>query len=167
MNRSLGRQCFLVFIVTVFENFSHRNTRLLHVRDSNSPVVVSTTECNSSIHNADLPALLEFFRSKLSDESVHFLDGFSKTGHHVFGSNLQFVNQTVDLVNEKNRLHLFFERLTNNRLRLGHWSFNCTSENKTSIDCTHGTSNVSTEVNVTGCINEVDEVVRSFNSVNH
>ena len=157
----------LLLIVTVLENVGHGYARLLHVRDGNTPVVVSTTECNSTVHNTDLPFFLEFFRSELLDQFVDLGNGFLESVHHVFRGNLKFVDESVDLVDEENRLHLLLECLTDNSLSLRHWAFNSTSKNETTVNSTHSTSNVATKVDVTRCVDEIDEVICSFNGVNH
>ena len=167
MNWSFLCQFLLLFIITVLENISHANARLLHVWNGNSPVVVCATKCNGSIHDTNLPGFLEFFRGKLLDQFVDLGDGFLKPVHHVLGCYLQLVNQSIDLVNEKNRLDLLLECLTDNSLSLRHWSFNSTSENETTVNSTHSTSNVATKVNVTWCVDEVDQVVYFINSVYH
>ena len=157
----------LLLIVTELEDIRHGNSRLLHVRNCNSPVVICTSESDSSIHDAYLPGFLEFFRSKLLDESVDLGDCLFKSLEHVFRCNLQFIDESIDFVDEENRLYFLLQCLANNSFSLGHWAFNSTSQNETSVNSTHGTSYVSTEVNVTWCVDEVDEEICSINSVYH
>ena len=100
MDWSLLSKCLLVFIVTVFENLCERNLGFSHVRNGDSPIVVSGTKSHCSVCNGNLPALLEFFWSKLLDKAVDLFDGLSKSSHHVFRSYLQLIDETVDLVDE-------------------------------------------------------------------
>ena len=167
VNRCCLSKFLLLLFVTVAEDVGHGHARLLHVRDGDSPVVVCTTEGYSTIHDTDLPFFLEFCWSELLDELVDLGNGLLESVHHVLWSDLQLVDESVDFVDEKNRLHLLLECLANNRLSLRHRSFDSTSENETTVDGTHSTSNVAAEVNVTWCVDEVDEVVCVVNSVNH
>ena len=167
MNWSLLSESLLIFIVTVFENLCKRNLGFSHVWDGDSPVVVCGTECDCSVCNGNLPAFLEFFRSELLDKTVDLFDGLSKSSHHVFRSYLQLIDETVNLVDEKNWLYLLFQCLTNDGFSLRHWAFDCTCKDETSVNSTHSTCYVATEVNVTGCVDEINQVVGTINAVNH
>ena len=101
------------------------------------------------------------------DEFVDLLDGLCETSHHVFGRDLQLVDEAVHLVDEQHRLHLLLQSLANHRFGLWHWPFNRTSKNETTVNSTHGTCDVATKVNVTWRVDEVDEVVRAFHGVDH
>ena len=104
---------------------------------------------------------------QIDDQSVDFLDGLRETSHHVLWCHLQFVDEAVDLVDEENRLHFFFQRLTNHGFGLRHGAFNGTGQNETTVNGSHGTGDVATKVNVSRSVDEVDEVIRSFNGVDH
>ena len=80
---------------------------------------------------------------------------------------MQLVDESVDLVDEENRLHLLLEGLADNGFCLWHGSLNRTGEDETTVNSTHGASHVTAKVNVTWRVNEVDEEVRTLNGVNH
>ena len=114
-----------------------------------------------------MPFLLLVFRSELLDQSVDLFDGLRESCHHVFGGDLKFVDETIHLVDEQNRLDLLFEGLANHCFCLGHGSFNRTSKNEAAVNSTHGTCDVATKVDVAWRIDEVDQVVCSLDSVDH
>ena len=64
-------------------------------------------------------------------------------------------------------MNTFFECLTENSFSLRHWAFDCIDDNDCTVDCSHCTSNISTEVDVTWGINHVDEVFLTVDFVNH
>ena len=57
--------------------------------------------------------------------------------------------------------------MANHGFGLRHGALNRTGEDETTVDSTHGTGDVATEVNVAWGIDEVDEVVRAFHGVDH
>ena len=87
--------------------------------------------------------------------------------HHLSTIDLQFIDQSIDLVDEKNRTHLLLQSLTNNCLGLRHCTFHRTSEDDTTVNCAHRSCDVTTEIDVTGSINEIDEIIFAADIVNH
>ena len=114
-------ECLLVLVVTVLENFLERNAGLGHVGHRDAPVVVGGAEGDRTVLDGHLPGLAHAFGSELLDQLVDLLDGLRKASHHVFGRDLQFVDEAVDLVDEKNRLHLLFQTLDEPRFRFEAW----------------------------------------------
>ena len=129
--------------------------------------MVSRAKGHRTIHDTYLPFLLFLFRGELSNEFVDLDNGLFKSFEHVLWCDLQFVDEAVHFVDEENGLHLLLQCLADNRFGLRHGPFNGTGQDETSVNSTHGTSNVPTEVDVTGCVDQIDQVICPFHGVNH
>ena len=133
--------------------------RPAEVGDGDCPVVVCGTECDGSVLEADLPLLVEGCREDVHDLLVEGGDDLGELLDHHLGGELLLDDGPVDLVDEEHGLDTLFECLPDDSLGLGHDSLDSTAEDVYSVQCPHCPGDVSTEVDVSGGIDEVDEVV--------
>src|SRR5207247_1016179 len=81
--------------------------------------------------------------------------------------DLQLVHEAVDLVDEQGRPHAFLQRLPDDRLRLRHDPFDRIDEDDDPIDRAHRAGDVPAKVHVTGCVDQVDQVLPALEVVDH
>ena len=164
---SLLSEGLLVLVVAVLENLLERDAGLLHVGHGDAPVVVCGAERHRTGRDVDLPGLPELFRRELADELVDLLDGLLEARHHVLRGHLKFVDEAVDLVDEEHRLDFLLQGLSHHGLGLRHGTFHRAGEDETAVNRTHGTGHVTTEVDVAGRVDEVDQEIVALVGVHH
>ena len=139
----------------------------LHEGCGDCPVVLCGSKCDGSVLDADLPLLVEGCREDVHDLLVELSDELGELlDHHLLG-NLLFDDCPVDLVDEEEGPDALLQSLPDDSLGLRHESLDCTTEDECSVECPHCTGNVSTEVDVTGSVDEVDEVGLLSELVDH
>src|SRR3989338_8798722 len=106
------------------------------------------SKTNTTIDNVNLEFLSIFLATNLPNKFIDFHDRINKSLLHCFRSQLQFLNESINFIDEKNWLDSFFQCLSKNCFCLRHDSFNCANKNNTTVNCAHRTSNVSSKVNV-------------------
>ena len=106
--------------------------------------------------DADLPVLLVPLGSEAADQVVDLGYLYHEPLLHVLGSYLQLVDESIDLVDEENRLDFLLQSLSNNSLGLWHRPLYGTSQNYTPIDSSHGACDIASEVDMTRGVDEVD-----------
>ena len=131
----------------------------LEVGDGDRPVVVGGSECDRTVLEADLPLLVEGCGQDVHDLLVELGDDLGELLDHHLRGELLLDDGPVDLVDEQHGPDPLFECLPDNCLGLGHDSLDCAAQDVNSIQCPHCPGDVSTEVDVSGGVDEVDEVV--------
>ena len=81
------------------------------------------------------------------------------------GVSLSSLIGPVDLVDEQDRLDLLPQRLSQDRLGLGHHALDRADHDDRAVDRAHGARDVAAEVDVAGGVDEVDEVLLSLELV--
>src|SRR3989338_5675395 len=110
------------------------------------------SKTNTAIDNVNLEFLSIFLTANLPNQFIDFHDRINKSLLHRFRSQLQFLNESVNFIDEKNWLDSFFQCLPENCFCLRHDSFNCANKNNTTVNRAHSSRNVSSKVNVTRSI---------------
>ena len=125
MDRSLLGQNFIFFSPSIIgiNNFLKTNSLFFHIWNTQSPIMKRTTKCDSPIPNSDLPLLFILRLSNLSNQPINRINNLDKSLLHFLRSKLNFPNQTVNLINKKNRPDSLLQSLTKNSLSLWHNSF--------------------------------------------
>ena len=77
---------------TLLVDILERNAALLHVRDRNSPVVESGTECDGSLCRIELPAVVVCLLVHALDEFVNLINDFSEADLHRHLVDFKFVD---------------------------------------------------------------------------
>lgn len=90
------------------------------------------------------------------------IDGFNGLGERLvsfLGVELEFKHSTIELVHHENGLDTFTESLTQDGFGLDANTFDAIDDDEGTISNTEGSSDFRGEIDVTGGINQVDEVV--------
>ena len=140
---------------------------MLHAGDVDGPIVVSGTERHGAILGADLPLLVQRLRELSGDTLVDLGDDVNEALLHLLLGDLQLVDQPVDLVDEQDRSDALLEGLPDDRLGLRHDAFHRAHQDDDAVQSPHGPGDVPAEVDVTGGVDEVDEVFLPFIGVDH
>src|SRR5438309_2850396 len=161
--RELLHRPLLAVLVDVLE----RDPGFLHERDGQGPLVERAAEGDAARFHVDHPFLAYVLREPLADAVVHLRDDLREALLHLLGRDFQLVHKAVDLVDEQGRPHAFLQRLPDDRLRLRHDAFDRIDEDDDAVDRAHRAGDVPAEVHVTGCVDQVDQVLPALEVVDH
>ncbi len=151
-----------------FHDLSEVHPGSLHRWHGDTPLVECRTEADGTAFDGDGPIFdVVHILGHAADEFVDVVDDRDETLLHLLWSFLEFRNQAVDLVNEQGRLDALAECLAQDRFGLWHGTLDSVDDDERTVDCTHRTRHVATEVDVARRIDQVDQVVGVFVLVGH
>src|SRR2546428_14040055 len=88
-----------------------------------APFMVGAPERDAARLHVDHPLLTEFWWEPLPDARVHLGDDFLEPELHLIRSDLELVDESVDLVDETDGPHAFRQRQSDGRFALLHDAF--------------------------------------------
>src|SRR3990172_9715208 len=95
----------------------------------------------------------------LLNKRVNSREDLCKLSLNVFRRELDFFYESVNLIDEKDRLDAFAEGLHKNGFGLRHGSLNRVYNHQSAVDCSEASGYCSAEVYVTWRVDEVNQVV--------
>ena len=167
MQGAVLREPLHVAGVALVKDILERDPALLHIGDRDGPVVERGTEGHRALRGIQFPARVVHLLVHALDQLVDLIDHSCEADLHLLLVHLQLVDQPVHLVDEENRADTFLESLAEHCLRLGHSPLDGINHDNSPIHCAHGTGHVAPEVNVTGRIDHIDQVLPAAIRVDH
>ncbi len=131
----------------------------LEIRNGDRPVVEGGTQSDGTVLEADLPLLVERCGESVCDLLVELSDDLGELLDHHLRGELLLDDGPVDLVDEEHGLDTLLHRLPDDSLGLRHDSLDGAAQDVHSVQSPHGPGDISSEVDVSGSVDEVDQVV--------
>ena len=128
------------------------------VGQGEGPTEEGGTESNGTVGGVYLLGLTHIVTLVGGDNDVSVLNDTLEVLVHSLTIDLELEDTTVDLVDEEDGLDLLTEGLTEHGLSLHAHTFDVIDDDESTIGNTEGSSDLSGEIDVTGGIDQVDEV---------
>ena len=117
------------------------------------------TESDGTVGGVNLLSLSHVFSLVGGDDNVSVLNNTLEVLVHGLTINLEFEDTSVDLVNEEDGLNLLSESLSEDGLGLDADTFDVIDNDESSVSDTEGSGDFGREINVTGGVDQVDQVL--------
>ena len=131
---------------------------LSELGDSEGPSEKSGSEGAGSGGGGDLELVIHALDDESGNDDVDVLDNSQELLIHVFSTDLELKDSSIDLVDHEDWSDLLSESLSEDSLGLHGSTLDVIDDNECTISDSEGGSDFSGEVNVTGGIDEIDEI---------